>query len=239
EAEQARNDRLDRAERNRRNAENSCGPRTPEGKNVSKLNAVKTALTGRTVLLPTDEVAHYERHVQNWFADFEPQTPREEYLTQSIADTEWRLERIVQIESSFYAMGRVRFEADLRNDMADDVPDALIPSLLDAHVQMFYEKQFRNLSLQETRLRRQRDRDEAKLRQLQKERQEKEKDEKRQNALQAAAEAYANHAGPDEAFQAPKSGFVFSIAEMKRYRRTTNSRPATQSTDKEHQPTAA
>jgi hypothetical protein len=37
---------------NRANAQLSSGPQTPEGKAKSCLNAVKTGLTGRTVLLP-------------------------------------------------------------------------------------------------------------------------------------------------------------------------------------------
>src|SRR5690348_13550753 len=41
----------------------STDPRTPEGQAKSSMNAVKTALTGRTVLLPSDDVAEYERHL--------------------------------------------------------------------------------------------------------------------------------------------------------------------------------
>ncbi|MBE7157180.1 MAG: hypothetical protein INR62_01870 [Rhodospirillales bacterium] len=191
------NQALDRAERNRRNAEHSSGPRTEEGKRRSSVNAVKTALTGRTVLLPTDDVARYEQHVANWFADRNPQTPREHLLTQSIADTEWRLERIVQIESSLYALGRVRFEADLRNDMADDVDDSLIPAMLDAHVYMFYEKQFRNLGVQEARLRRQREKDLKELAALQ--------NERRQSAGGPPTEERASNQSPSHT-----SGFVFA-----------------------------
>lgn len=38
---------------NRANTQLSTGPRTPEGKAKSSLNAVKTGLAGRTVLLST------------------------------------------------------------------------------------------------------------------------------------------------------------------------------------------
>ena len=42
---------------NRANAQLSTGPRTPEGKAKSSLNAVKTGLCGRTVLFADEEEA--------------------------------------------------------------------------------------------------------------------------------------------------------------------------------------
>src|SRR5882757_3801626 len=44
-------------EANRANAQLSTGPRSENGKAKSSLNAVKTALTGSTVLLPADDTA--------------------------------------------------------------------------------------------------------------------------------------------------------------------------------------
>ena len=44
---------------NQANSQLSTGPKTPEGKATSSLNAVKTGLTGRTVLLPGDDAAAY------------------------------------------------------------------------------------------------------------------------------------------------------------------------------------
>jgi hypothetical protein len=51
---------------NRANAQRSTGPRTKTGKAKSALNAVKTGLTGRTVLLPTADVAAYQAHVKRF-----------------------------------------------------------------------------------------------------------------------------------------------------------------------------
>ena len=79
---------------NRANAQHSTGPRTEEGKAKSSMNAVKTGLTGRTVLLPTDDIHAYYDHLDRHFAEFSPATDKEKALTQTIADTEWRLLRI-------------------------------------------------------------------------------------------------------------------------------------------------
>ncbi|MGH9437842.1 MAG: hypothetical protein ACRD22_08070, partial [Terriglobia bacterium] len=74
---------------NRANAQLATGPRSAAGKAVSKLNAVKTALTGRTVLLPTDDVAAYEHHVREFLKELNPVGIREQCLAQSIADNMW------------------------------------------------------------------------------------------------------------------------------------------------------
>ncbi|MBV9155549.1 MAG: hypothetical protein JO097_04760, partial [Acidobacteriaceae bacterium] len=55
---------------NRANGQLSTGPKTPEGKAKSSLNAVKTGLTGRTVLLPSDDAEAYQKHVQRFFDQY-------------------------------------------------------------------------------------------------------------------------------------------------------------------------
>src|SRR5689334_5633182 len=147
---------------NRANAQLSTGPKTPEGKAASSLNAVKTGLTGRTVLLPSDDVAAYEAHVARFFAQHQPETDEEKTLVQSLADTEWRLLRIPALEMGIYAVGRLEFAAKFENQDA-----SVVNALLDAQVFLSYQKQLNNLSVQEGRLRRQRDTDLAALKQLQ------------------------------------------------------------------------
>ncbi len=48
---------------NRANAALSTGPSSETGRAVSSLNALKTGLTGRTLLLPGDDVEAYQAHV--------------------------------------------------------------------------------------------------------------------------------------------------------------------------------
>src|SRR5436305_10503401 len=79
---------------NRGNSRLSTGPKTPEGKAKSSLNAVKSALTGRTVLLPTDDALAYQNHIRNYFEELQPVGFREWSLVQALADTTWRLDRI-------------------------------------------------------------------------------------------------------------------------------------------------
>jgi hypothetical protein len=62
---------------NRANAQLSTGPRTAAGLAKSSLNALKCGLTGRTVLLPTEDVAEYEQHMSRYYAEFSPVSQRE------------------------------------------------------------------------------------------------------------------------------------------------------------------
>jgi hypothetical protein len=84
---------------------------------------------------------------------------------QSIADTFWRLRRIPILETAIFAKGRIEF-AELFNEQ--DL--AARPHLIDAHTFITYEKQIRNLQLQEARLARRREKEIAELRKLQAER---------------------------------------------------------------------
>jgi hypothetical protein len=124
-----------------------------------------TGLTGRTVLLPSDDVAEYELHLAAYIEEFAPAGLLESNLAQSIADTDWRLRRIPALESALFAKGRIEF-AELFNEQ--DL--AARPHLIDAHTFITYEKQIRNLQLQEARLARRREKEIAELRKLQNER---------------------------------------------------------------------
>ncbi|HEY6991285.1 MAG TPA: hypothetical protein VH369_23005 [Bryobacteraceae bacterium] len=169
-----------RLEANRANALLSTGPRTTEGKRTCSLNAVKTGLTGVTVLLPTDDAAEYQRHIAAYQEEFQPVGLEESDLVQSLADIAWRLRRIPALEMAIYARGRVEF-ADLFEDEKDP---GVRRSLIELHTHITYEKQLRNLQLQEARLVRRREKETAELRRLQGEREQKERQAQETGAKQ-------------------------------------------------------
>ena len=191
-------------EANRANAQLSTGPKSEGGKAKSSLNAVKTGLTGATVLLPSDDAAIYEQHVRAAFDGWQPATDREKVLAQSIADTEWRLLRIPSLESGIYALGRLEFASKF-----NDQPEELRSTLIDAHIYQERRRDLTNLSLQEARLRRQREKDIAELMQLQKER-----TAKREASLSAAAVTYRHSRTHEYDFDPQAFGFEFSIEEI-------------------------
>lgn len=154
-----------RLEANRSNAQLSTCPKTEHGNAKSCLNAVKTGVTGRTVLLAGDDAAAYELHLAAFEDEYKPVGLRECELVQSIADTWWRLRRIPALEMALFAKGRVEFA-----DLFEEHELAARPLLIDAHTFLTYEKQIRNLQLQEARLARRREKETAELRALQLER---------------------------------------------------------------------
>ncbi len=81
----------------------STGPRTAAGKQRSSLNALTHGLTSRTPVLATEEPAAYQRHCRQFFDEYTPSTPTETQLTQELADTAWRLNRIPSLEADVFS----------------------------------------------------------------------------------------------------------------------------------------
>jgi hypothetical protein len=186
---------------NRANSQLSSGPKTEAGKAKSSVNAVKSALTGRTVLLPTDEVPAYELLIQSMIDLHRPASYEENLLVQSLADTEWRLRRIPGLEAGIYALGRLE-----STELAAEQPE-----LIDAQTFLKHRRELGNLSIQETRLRRMREKDLARLREIQAERAEKEQQQKKEPEPTVPAAAVALYM---EAKRAAASNPSLDISEI-------------------------
>jgi len=85
---------------NRANSQHSTGPRTAAGKQRSSLNATTHGLTSRSPVLATEDQAAYEEHRRQFLDEYKPATPTETQLTQELADTAWRLNRIPMLEAA-------------------------------------------------------------------------------------------------------------------------------------------
>ena len=79
--------------RNRQNAKHSTGPRSIEGKNRSRFNAVKHGCTAKLVLLPEEKPAEFNRRTKGIFEHFLPQTQYELDLAEGAAYCSWQLKR--------------------------------------------------------------------------------------------------------------------------------------------------
>ncbi|WP_242353873.1 hypothetical protein [Anaeromyxobacter sp. SG64] len=80
------------------NGSRSKGPRSAEGRVRSSMNRTVHALNATRLLLATEDVAEYQRHVGEWVESLVPVTPAERQIVLLIADQAWRLRRVSRIE---------------------------------------------------------------------------------------------------------------------------------------------
>jgi hypothetical protein len=160
----------------------SHGPTSESGKATSSLNALTTGLTGRTVLLPSEDAALYEAHLARFREQYEPVGDQELALVQSLADTHWRIARIPSLEMGIFALGRMEFA-----DLFPEYDEGSRKILIEAKTFLAYQRQLVNLGIQEGRLRRQAEKDLAALQALQQPRL-----QKAQARLDEAARLYIN-----------------------------------------------
>jgi hypothetical protein len=99
---------LKRIEANRRNALNSTGPRTLNGKQASRRNALRHGFTAETVIEPLENLDEYRTFEGAIFTDYLPQTPVEQELVRRLASLFWRLRRATSIET-----GLLRIQSEI------------------------------------------------------------------------------------------------------------------------------
>ena len=182
-----------RSRANRANALLSTGPRTDSGKQRSSLNALRHGLTAASAVLPSEDQAAFDAHRRDFFDEYQPATPTETQLTQELADTAWRLNRIPSLEAALLDRAANPPTDQARIDF----------DIVDAH------RALATLGLHYQRLSRQFQKAVDKLREIQSERRH---DQERALKRAAALLELHKHKGipydPAELFS--ENGFVFS-----------------------------
>jgi hypothetical protein len=179
----------DRAAVNRLNSQHSTGPRTAAGKLRSSLNALTHGLTGRAVLLRTEDSAAHQRHSKEFFDEYDPQTPTEKQLVQELIDTSWRINRVPALEAEV-----------LSRATNPPTPEAAIEfDIVDAHLAID------KLALYSHRLSRQFHETLDQLRDIQAERR-----AKQERDLKRAAALLEMHKAKGLRYDPSQDGFVFS-----------------------------
>src|ERR1700722_3472591 len=127
----------------------STGPRTQTGKYPSNMNALRHGLTGRIVVLPTEDMAEFRRFSQSMLESLSTASMAERELAQTIADSQWRINRILSIEDGMLALGH--FEDPNKFDAQDPAINSVISQALAFRE---HSKSFVNLSIYEQRIHR-------------------------------------------------------------------------------------
>jgi hypothetical protein len=104
-------------EANKLNALKSTGPRTPEGRAKSALNAIKHGLCAQTVIISSENSDEFRAFAKNLTSDFAPLNQVERNMVKRIVSLSWRLERATKYESLVLdKILRAQFEADTQKN---------------------------------------------------------------------------------------------------------------------------
>ncbi len=112
---------------NRANALKSTGPRTADGKAISRRNALTHGLRAEQLMLASEDPALFERLREALFDQFAPETVYEEQLADQLAGLIWRLKRVPVFEAAMLDwMGYRQEEIHDRDRPAEADPRALV-----------------------------------------------------------------------------------------------------------------
>ncbi|HTA66985.1 MAG TPA: hypothetical protein VK776_01860 [Bryobacteraceae bacterium] len=200
---------LNRASINRANAQHSTGPRSEAGKQRSSLNALRHGLTGQVIVLPTEDLAAYQRHSQSFMDEYQPKGANETQLVQSLLDTAWQVNRAATIALNLLTLGLT----ELEDRICASHPEAEAGLVL-ALAYREQDRAYINIGIQRQRLSRQYERTLGLIREVQAERRATE-----QLQLDNAAKILKMHKDQNlptqpATYNPADDGFVFSTAEI-------------------------
>ncbi len=103
---------------NQQNAQKSTGPKTSEGKAISKHNALKHGLLTRDMVLPTEDAEMLTELTVEVWKELKPVGQLEQFLVERIVANMWRIKRLHRIETGLFTTesvdqlaGRIRGQA--------------------------------------------------------------------------------------------------------------------------------
>jgi len=136
------------------------------------MNALRHGLTARVVVLPSEDMAAYHAFSKEIIDCLDPQTPVERQFAQTVADNQWRINRIRSIEDGMLGMGHFEAAGDFPTDNTE-----IHSAMTAARAFRDGSKAFVNLSIYEQRLHRSMKEALRQLKELQTERRERRKTE--------------------------------------------------------------
>ena len=98
---------------NRRNALQSTGPRSDEGKAVSRFNALKTGIQAKSQVIPGEDPAEFAQLAADYHTQFQPATPLERFLVDTLANADWQLRRFRTVEARLWEQSLAPEDPDL------------------------------------------------------------------------------------------------------------------------------
>ena len=174
------------------------------------MNALRHGLTARVVVLPSEDMAAYKAFSTEIVDSLDAQTPVERQFAQTVADNQWRINRIRSIEDGMLGMGHFEDAGNI------DFPNSEIHAAMTAARAFRAGSQaFVNLSIYEQRLHRSLKEALRQLKEIQTERREREKAEM-DDAIRLLKTQQMKGLPHEPAPPAPGKKFVYASAEIAR-----------------------
>ena len=87
---------------NRANAQKSTGPRSVEGKSVSRFNALKHGIDAASIVIPGEDPADYDALAAHYLHEFRPQSASESFHVDTMLRADWQKRRLQSVEADLY-----------------------------------------------------------------------------------------------------------------------------------------
>jgi len=84
---------------NQRNAQKSTGPRSAEGKDSSRFNALKHGIDARSLVIPGEDPAELAALAENYYQQCQPAGPIEAHLVDVLIRSDWQGRRYDRVEA--------------------------------------------------------------------------------------------------------------------------------------------
>jgi hypothetical protein len=192
------------------------GPRTPEGRRRSSLNATRHQLTSKVYIATPEESDAYNAHIAAYMEALAPVGLLENELAFLIAADRWRQKRAIMLENSVFAQGY------LDHAEAIDVDNSQVAeALAEAKTWIAQAQSLALLTTYEGRITRRADRNMAQLIEIQTKRREAYAEAQKEaiRLVQLSEQAGEIYEPSDDFEPASAHGqFVFSAAEIARIR---------------------
>ncbi len=110
-----------RAEASRNNGARSQGPKTVDGKDRSRFNALKHGMRARTTVLPGEDPAAFQARRDAWTAQLQPRDDLERFLVERAAQVSWQLDRADRAQAARLDAATRAAGSDCATAEADEV----------------------------------------------------------------------------------------------------------------------
>jgi hypothetical protein len=115
---------LKQIEANRLNAKKSTGPRSVEGKAVSRMNALKTGIDAESLIIRDEKANDLQALADEYMDRFQPATPEERFYVDTLIRDDWQLRRFARADAQIW-----EYACDHAYELDEDNPLAQVFNL--------------------------------------------------------------------------------------------------------------